>query len=305
MKLPNVTATGPGPGKLVPDSPAISSIDRRVESLTKEISKLHTEQSSRIEKEIADLNEKIEDLVSKIKLSPDTKLISELKDQQAKLRDKYSALETALVPVANINKVDNEMKILQDRIKDLETRPEYLSETIRGIKIEPEESIIVEFADGTKKEIKNTEGRVTAPAKLIREEMLKRAGLDKSLYGHLLKLQRKMTEGDKYVLVGEELPETFMNDVMAIDLAKNLNDIDIGIYQQGYFADRTSLDKLYKAEIRVAQAEKAAEPCPPHRITREPVATGVDRGDRAQLDGRGSRVALFLHGAQEGGRKAE
>ena len=212
-------------------------------------SKIYTEAAENLAKNYGFKN----DLVYRTKLSPDVKKLPELKDKLKKLESSRKIL----VDEARDN-INIEITELIDEIKRIETGPDFLSEVLHEKYVAPGEDITFVFQDGTEKVIRNTEGRITSPHKLIRNEIESRAGFDKdSLYGHILRLKRKLSEGDKYVVLGEDLPEKFLNDVAAIDLALNLNDITSGKFRKQYFADRKSLNKLYDLEIDLANKEKA------------------------------------------------
>ena len=192
------------------------------------------------------------DLVYRLKLSPEYKMLPELKKKLEKLKigRKNSSTDEALILTKQIDELNN-------KIRKIEAGDEFLSETLHEVSVPPEESITVVFKDGKELTVKNTEGRVTSPHKLIRDEIASRSDLQRHLYGHLLKLRRKLAEGKKYVVTGEELPERFLHDTVAVDLAINLKDIESGKFNNQYFADKKSLNKLYNLEIDVANKEHA------------------------------------------------
>ena len=176
-------------------------------------------------------------------------LKKELADMQKEFKSgKYSGEEADFV---------EKLEAAQKKVADIEASPKELRDVLHDKSIKPKGKFLVEFSDGHTEEITNTLKVAESPHKIIRRTLEKRSGYEEnSLYHHLKLLRRLKAEGKTYVEVGDELPEGFFNDVAAMDLSMSLEKLNAGEFKDNLFADKPTLDKLYKLEIDLAEKQR-------------------------------------------------
>lgn len=236
----------------------ISELEKKAIAKRGEVNSLYSEIKKLVPRtgKTKEINNKISDLVL-ARIDPEIEIETAQGKYQIISSDVYSKIPTETKN--SIIEIEKKIDKLQEDASVIRSQPETVPSTLhdRSLKIKPGESFAVEFADGRTETIVNNLEVHTSPHKLLRQALESRAGYEKgSLYHHLKILREKLRKGDKYVVLGEELPETFVNDLAAIDMALNLDKLESGIYDKNYFADKKTLDKLYKFEIDAAEKKR-------------------------------------------------